>query len=174
MVPGLDRLQVCTTSPGETRRLGTCLGGMMDRGDVVALVGALGAGKTTLVQGVAEGMGTAGRVRSPSFTLVNEYPTPQGNLYHLDLFRLTAVEAEEAGLSEFLPGDGSAVVEWADRAAGLLPPEHLEIRLEMGSGESERLITLTARGERYRAILARLSSEVGSSHPVDDGRGERC
>ena len=152
------RLRVLSRSPAQTRELGVRLGMMMQRGDVVALVGPLGAGKTTLVQGIAEGLGFGGRVRSPSFTLVNEYPTPRGNLYHLDLFRLDcARQAEEAGLDEFLPGDGMAVVEWAERAVDLLPPEHLEIALEMGSEEEERVLVLVARGKRYHDLLELLA-----------------
>lgn len=154
-----DRVQVLSRSPAQTRGLGERVGALMQKGDVVALAGPLGAGKTTLVQGMAEGLGFAGRVRSPSFTLVNEYPTPRGKLYHLDLFRLEhSGEAEEAGLGEFLPGDGMAVVEWADRAADLLPSEHLEIALEMGPQEEVRIIVLTARGKRYRLLLAALAN----------------
>jgi len=168
------RVRALSRSPGQTRGLGARLGGMMQRGDVVALVGPLGAGKTTLVQGIAEGLGFAGRVRSPSFTLMNEYPTPRGNLYHLDLFRLdSATEAEQAGLDEFLPGDGMAVVEWAERAGDLLPYEHLEISLAMGAGEEERLLTLAARGDRYCRLLAALAHALEPARE-DAGRRGQC
>ena len=164
--PDTRRLSVLSRSPEQTRDLGARLGRVMRRGDVVALVGPLGAGKTTLVQGIAEGLGFGGRVRSPSFTLVNEYPTPRGNLYHLDLFRLDcARQAEDAGLDEFLPGDGMAVVEWADRAADLLPPEHLEIVLEMGSQEEERQLDLIARGKRYHDLLGALAGLPARGSP---------
>lgn len=163
------RVQLLSRSEAQTRGLGALLGSLMERGDVVALVGPLGAGKTTLVEGMAAGLGYRGRVRSPSFTLVNEYATPRGQLYHLDLFRLeSAREAEESGLGEFLPGDGMAVVEWAEKAGALLPAEHLEISLDMGAGEEERLLTVTARGERYVRLLRALTT------PREEGGDAGC
>ena len=167
----MAQAEIVSRAPEETRGLGARLGTMLQRGDVLALVGPLGAGKTTLVQGIAEGAGCSGRVRSPSFTLVNEYSSPRGNLYHLDLFRLdSTAEAEEAGLHEFIPGDGIAVVEWAEKAGDLLPREYLEICLQMGSGEAERLITLTAHGERYCHLLAALTVRAGGG----PGKRGRC
>ena len=103
-------------SPAETETLGEKIGRAAERGLVVALTGELGAGKTQLVKGVARGLGSAARVHSPTFTLVNEYGGGRLKLFHLDLYRLeTPGQILAAGLEEFLQPDGVAVIEWAER-----------------------------------------------------------
>jgi tRNA threonylcarbamoyladenosine biosynthesis protein TsaE len=115
---------------GLGRRLAACA----RAGDVLALVGELGAGKTTLVHGLATGLGVAGPVPSPTFVLVRDYPVAAGGprlrLVHVDAYRLANEdEALAIGLDEELPGDGLTAVEWADRIAGLLPPHTLWVAL---------------------------------------------
>ena len=129
-------------SPAETESLGEAWGRAAQRGRVIALSGELGAGKTQLVKGVARGLGIAARVHSPTFTLVNEYGGGRLRLFHLDLFRLeTREQILSAGLEEFLPPDGVAVIEWAERIYDLrftiydLKKVHIEI-----TGETERKI----------------------------------
>jgi tRNA threonylcarbamoyladenosine biosynthesis protein TsaE len=103
-------------SPAETESLGEKFGRMAERGFVFALSGDLGAGKTQLVKGIARGLGIAGRVHSPTFTLVNEYGGGRLRLFHLDLYRLeTQAQILSAGIEEFLEPDGVAVIEWAER-----------------------------------------------------------
>jgi len=103
-------------SPAETESLGESFGRAAKRGLVIALSGELGAGKTQLVKGLARGLGTAARVHSPTFTLVNEYAGGRLKLFHLDLYRLeSSAQILSAGLEEFLQPDGVAVVEWAER-----------------------------------------------------------
>jgi len=103
-------------SPAETESLGAAWGRAAQRGWVIALSGELGAGKTRLVKGVARGLGIATGVHSPTFTLVNEYVGGRLRLFHLDLYRLeTREQILSAGLEEFLPPDGLAVIEWAER-----------------------------------------------------------
>ncbi len=117
-----------------TVALGRRLGRHARAGDVVALVGQLGAGKTTLVHGFAEALGVAGPVPSPTFVLVREH---RGRLplAHADAYRLSGdADAWAIGLDELLPGPGVTVVEWADRIADLLPAETLWIRLELAGG----------------------------------------
>ena len=105
-------------SPAETEALGERFGRAARRGLVIALAGDLGAGKTQFVRGVARGLGCAGRVHSPTFTLVNEYGGGRLKLFHLDLYRLeTAAQILSAGIEEFLQPDGVAVIEWAERLA---------------------------------------------------------
>ncbi len=103
-------------SPADTEALGEKFGRRAQRGLVLALSGDLGAGKTQFVRGVARGLGCAGRVHSPTFTLVNEYGGGRLKLFHLDLYRLeTAEQILSAGIEEFLSPDGVSVIEWAER-----------------------------------------------------------
>jgi tRNA threonylcarbamoyladenosine biosynthesis protein TsaE len=132
-----------------TERLGESLAPALETGDLVALVGELGAGKTRFVTGLARGLGCAARVRSPSFAIVNEY---HGRLLllHLDLYRLAAADTETLGLEEYLER-GVLAVEWGDR----LPARHLAEALVLdfeGEGET-RVVTATASGRRGHALL---------------------
>ncbi len=103
-------------SPSETESLGEKFGRAAARGWVIALSGDLGAGKTQFVRGVARGLGCAGRVHSPTFTLVNEYGGGRLKLFHLDLYRLeTPAQILSAGIDEFLSPEGVSVIEWAER-----------------------------------------------------------
>ena len=103
-------------SPAETETLGEAWGREATRGLVIALSGDLGAGKTQLVRGLARGLGFAGRIHSPTFTLVNVYAGGRLPLFHLDLYRLeTAAQIHGAGVDEYLRPDGVAVIEWAER-----------------------------------------------------------
>lgn len=110
-------------------------------GDVVAIVGDLGAGKTHFVKGIVLGLGSDALVTSPTFTLVHEYEGGQLPIYHFDFYRLDSAEAaSRLGLEEYLSGDGVAVIEWADRFPELLPARSRWIRLEV-RGPSGRLIS---------------------------------
>ena len=151
----MERLEVVTHSPRETQRLGRHLGELAEPGDLYLLTGPLGAGKTTLIQGIAEGLGVPDPVRSPTFVLMARY-RGRFPLYHLDLYRVEDLaEVLDLGLEEYLEGDGLLVVEWADRAREVFPADHLHIALEP-TGEQERRLTLRAEGERYRTLLERL------------------
>ena len=132
-------------SPADTGALGERFGRAAQRGLVIALSGDLGAGKTQFVRGLARGLGIAGRVHSPTFTLVNEYGGGRLKLFHLDLYRLeTAEEILSAGIEEYLKPDGVSVVEWAERLSGLGSGvlglgQLVKVRIEIIS-ESERKI----------------------------------
>ena len=103
-------------NPAETEALGEKLGRTVARGQVIALSGDLGAGKTQFVRGLARGLGITGRVHSPTFTLVNEYGGGRLKLFHLDLYRLeTAEQIRSAGIEEYLAPEGVSVIEWAER-----------------------------------------------------------
>lgn len=120
-----------THSPEETQAIGEQFGQTLKRGDVVALIGDLGAGKTCLTQGIARGVGifTDQVVNSPSYTLINEY---EGKIpvYHIDLYRLEHHgEIVELGLEEYLEGDGICIIEWADRMLELLPEGHIRMQI---------------------------------------------
>ena len=153
-------------SPAQTRRLGVRLGRLLQKQDVVALIGEIGAGKTTFVQGVAQGLGVPEQtVASPSFVLVREYHG-RFPLYHADLFRLEGMpEAETVGLEEHYEGSGATVIEWANRIPEVLPKEFLEIRFEV-LDPKERRLHLIPHGSRYQARLAALKgSDPAGSDP---------
>ena len=135
-------MEIISHSPAETESIGERLGRVVQSGWVIALSGDLGAGKTQFVKGLARGLGTAARVHSPTFTLVNEYGGGRVNLFHLDLYRLeTPEQILSAGIEDFLTPDGVAVVEWAERLAELkLPISDLKIVNIEITGKTERRI----------------------------------
>jgi tRNA threonylcarbamoyladenosine biosynthesis protein TsaE len=140
-------------SPEQTRRIGSRLGGALRPGDVICLQGDLGAGKTTFVQGVAQGWGSLDAVSSPTFIIVNEYRRADGGkLFHMDAYRLDSTpEAEELDLDAML-ADGALLIEWPERIDGLVPAERLWISLEH-VGDEEREMKFKAAGKRYDVLL---------------------
>ncbi|MFZ5912438.1 MAG: tRNA (adenosine(37)-N6)-threonylcarbamoyltransferase complex ATPase subunit type 1 TsaE, partial [Chloroflexota bacterium] len=147
-------------SPEQTRRVGMRLGALLQPGDVVCLHGELGAGKTTLVQGAAQGWGSLDPVSSPTFILVNQYRrADDGHLHHMDAYRIdSAPEAAELDLDELL-ADGPLLVEWPERIESILPVEHLWLSLEYVAEEQRRLLFI-ARGDHYDSFLADLRQHL--------------
>jgi tRNA threonylcarbamoyladenosine biosynthesis protein TsaE len=147
-------------SPEQTRRLGMRLGALLQPGDLVCLQGDLGAGKTTLVQGVARGWGALDEVSSPTFVLVNAYHRPDGSqLSHFDAYRIDSLgEAEELDLDALLAA-GPLFIEWPERIEPILPAERLWIWLEY-EAEEHRSLRLAGRGKRYDSLLADLRHAV--------------
>ncbi|MFA6133348.1 MAG: tRNA (adenosine(37)-N6)-threonylcarbamoyltransferase complex ATPase subunit type 1 TsaE [Phycisphaerae bacterium] len=130
-----------TNSPQATQELGRTLAGRFARGDCIALVGQLGAGKTVLVRGIAAGLGLADEhlVSSPTFVLVQEYPATVP-LYHIDLYRLGDAAAELGGLGiDEMLTEGVVLIEWADRAGSRLPRPHWRIEIAIAGRRSRRL-----------------------------------
>jgi len=120
-----------TSSPAETLSLGHKIGTRLKSGDILALSGPLGAGKTTLIQGIAKGLGVEDYVTSPSFILINEY-AGRLPLYHLDLYRLEdKSQIEDLGIEEYFDKAGVVVIEWAEKMGDLLPENLKEINLEI-------------------------------------------
>ena len=147
-------------SPDQTRRVGMRLGALLQPGDVVCLNGDLGAGKTTLVQGLAVGWGSVDPVSSPTFVLVNVYRRVDDvRLAHLDAYRLSgALEADDLDL-DTLMANGPLVVEWAPRIIEALPAEHLNVTLEWIE-EEHRQMRFTAKGERFEALLEQFQESM--------------
>jgi tRNA threonylcarbamoyladenosine biosynthesis protein TsaE len=147
-----------TRSPEETRRLGENIGRELSGGEVLALSGELGAGKTTLVQGIAKGLGVqTPYVASPTFILVGTH-FGRVVLHHVDLYRLDgAAQAEEMGLLDYVSNDAVTVIEWSDRALSILPAERLTVTLKMLS-EDDREITFSAEGAHYVAMARRINT----------------
>jgi tRNA threonylcarbamoyladenosine biosynthesis protein TsaE len=153
-------LEIISRSPEQTRRVGMRLGALLKPGDVVCLVGDLGAGKTTLVQGIAAGWGSLDPVCSPTFVLLNVYRRANGGrLYHLDAYRISgAPEAEELDLDVFLE-KGPLVVEWAERIRPALPSDHLWTTLTWVD-DSQRDLIFAAHGLRFQKMLAGFRKRV--------------
>ncbi|MFP4056319.1 MAG: tRNA (adenosine(37)-N6)-threonylcarbamoyltransferase complex ATPase subunit type 1 TsaE [Candidatus Brocadiia bacterium] len=150
-----------TRSREETVALGRRLGRRLAAGQVVALRGPLGSGKTTLAKGIALGLGLDDEryVTSPTFVLVHEY---RGRLpiYHVDLYRLHGpADAEALGLDEIFFGQGVTVVEWAERIDSLLPDQRLDVRLETLERDRRRL-ALEPRGPAFERMVAELEAEA--------------
>ncbi len=150
-------IEVVSHSPEETQSMGRTMGETAGPGDVFLLTGELGAGKTTLTQGVLWGLGVSDFARSPTFVLVSEH---QGRLplFHVDLYRLDAPsDILDLGLEEYLHGEGVCVVEWADKAAGIFAGAHLEVRIEYVS-ESERSLAFSSENARYDEVLTAVAA----------------
>lgn len=147
-------------SPEQTRRIGMCLGGLLRAGDVLALSGDLGAGKTTFVQGVAQGWGSTDTVSSPTFVLVNVYRRADGaRLHHMDAYRIqSALEAEDLDIEEML-AMGTLIVEWAERIKTALPEESLAIELSWAD-EEQRNMVFAPLGKRYAELASQVKSQL--------------
>jgi tRNA threonylcarbamoyladenosine biosynthesis protein TsaE len=159
----LKKVIIQTKSAFETIRIGRSIGRHLRSGDVVALVGELGTGKTQFIKGLAAGVGV-GRptyISSPSFTLINEYPG-RVPFYHLDLYRLEQEkEAEELGLEDYFQSGGITAIEWADRIPSLLPKEMFLIYFAY-TGTNTRTLEITGKGTRYLNLVDQIqSSEFG-------------
>jgi tRNA threonylcarbamoyladenosine biosynthesis protein TsaE len=144
-----------STGPAETRALGRALGAAAVPGTFIALVGELGAGKTQLAKGVAEGLGVESVVNSPTFVLMNEH-AGRLRLHHVDAYRLGEPdEALAAGLLDDRQAAGVVVLEWADRLDGWLPADRLEIALAAVDDDPEvRLLRWRARGDAHARLAA--------------------
>jgi tRNA threonylcarbamoyladenosine biosynthesis protein TsaE len=142
-------MELITHSPEQTIQLGRLLGKQLQSGDILALTGELGSGKTCLTRGICEGLGVSDEVTSPTFVLINEY---QGRLpvYHFDFYRLNSEEEiRELGIEDYMNGDGICIIEWAERGLNLLPEDHLDIYLTNlfeNNGETTRRIKINSKG----------------------------
>ena len=162
MPPILDRntIEIISRSADQTRRVGMRLGALLQPGDVICLIGDLGAGKTTFVQGLAAGWGSLDPVSSPTFVLVNLYRRlDQSQLFHLDAYRLSGpAEAIDLDLDDMLVR-GVLVVEWADRIESALPKERLWVNLRWIADE-QRDLTFSAVGDHFDGMLNEFRVQV--------------
>jgi tRNA threonylcarbamoyladenosine biosynthesis protein TsaE len=145
----------------DTQVLAEMLGGLLTEGIVIALIGDLGSGKTTFVQGLARGLQVPAEyyITSPTFTLINEYPG-RLPLYHVDLYRIDrSEEIEDIGLYDIMRGDGVTVIEWAERILAELPKERIQIHFELTDDQC-RQIKISATGSIAVPILEHIDKTV--------------
>ena len=141
----MTRFDLISKSPEDTVDIGRIMGENLNGGQVVALTGELGAGKTCLTQGIARGLGISEKYyfTSPTFTLINEYPG-RIPLYHMDVYRLSGSrDLEDMGYKEYFYGDGVVVIEWAEKVADVLPAGTLMINLEYGNDSDTRKMRIS-------------------------------
>jgi tRNA threonylcarbamoyladenosine biosynthesis protein TsaE len=161
-MPILDAhtVEFFSRSAEQTRRVGMRIGNLLRTGDVICLHGELGAGKTTFVQGMAQGWGSLDPVSSPTFVLVNQYRRADGGqLFHMDAYRLdSAAEAEELDLDAMLV-QGPLVIEWPERMEGVIPPQRLWLDFEYLDEEGRQML-FRAMGKRYDVLLEELRQSI--------------
>lgn len=166
-----EALVVQSGSPEDTEMVGRAIGETLRKGDVVLLMGELGAGKTLMARGMAVGLESTTPARSPTFVIVNEYHG-RIRLSHCDLYRVSGPdEVNELALEERLT-DGALVVEWPERAPESLPSDALLVQIEQGEGETDRTIVLTPGGDRAAHLAMRAAAVYESlsslaPHPTD-------
>ena len=149
--------KLLSTSHQHTDQLGQAIGRVLRGGETIALYGTLGAGKTALVRGIAQGLGASPMaVTSPTFVMIHEYDQGRLPLVHVDLYRIrTPHELESIGLIEYFSGLTVTAIEWADKGLAALPQDRIEITLRHRAVRS-RTIQLLATGQKSDQVLARL------------------
>lgn len=156
-LPLEGRLEFCLPDEAATLALGARLAASLHPGLYIELLGDLGAGKTTLVRGLLRALGYQGRVKSPTFTLVEHYSVLKFNVYHFDLYRFEDPEEWlDAGFREHFNGDNVCLVEWPQKAAGCLPLADVILRLDIvdqGAGRHATLIPHSVHGKQCLATL---------------------
>lgn len=147
-----------SSSKEETQAFGERMGAVLKAGDVICLEGALGAGKTTLAQGIARGLGVIEDVTSPTFTIIQEYLSGRIPLCHFDFYRIeTPEEIQHLGFEDYLDSDGVVLMEWHENLGDYAPTDRIRIQLSLKEGAS-RQIVLFADGERYQERLKELKA----------------
>jgi tRNA threonylcarbamoyladenosine biosynthesis protein TsaE len=160
----MTTLAALTHSSAETFSLAARVGTILRAGDVVALVGDLGVGKTVFAKGIARALGIHEEVVSPTFTLVREYEAPLP-LVHVDVYRLDHLqELHDVGFDELVGGQSVTVVEWGDRVGPLLPAERLDIQLTQGEDDDDRVVVFEPAGRSWAARSDALAALVGDEH----------
>lgn len=143
----------------ETREFAQVIGKVAQPGDNLILTGELGAGKTTLTKGIAEGLGIAQMIKSPTYTIIREYQNGRLPLYHMDVYRVED-GALDLGLDEYFEGDGLSVIEWGTLLGEALPEDYLELVLEKDSENADyREIHFVTHGSQSEAFLNRIKKE---------------
>ncbi|KRM88382.1 tRNA (adenosine(37)-N6)-threonylcarbamoyltransferase complex ATPase subunit type 1 TsaE [Lacticaseibacillus thailandensis] len=131
---------------------------LLQAGDVLLLDGDLGAGKTSFTKGLGKALGITQPIKSPTFTIIHEYPEGRIPLYHMDLYRLEGGGAEDLGLEEYFDGDGVSVVEWPDFLGASAPYEYVTLHFHKDEqDDNRRTITAEGEGDRGQVLLAAIN-----------------
>jgi len=152
----MNEFTISITSESSTFELGRLIGQHADPGDIVCLIGDLGAGKTVLTQGIGAGLGlpAGATVNSPTYTIVAERPGGRLPLYHFDLYRIKGpADLADIAADDYLEGNGLCVVEWADLALEALGSDLLQVHIDFGPFEEDRLLSITAGGPNSSRLL---------------------
>ena len=157
-------IQLTTSSARETQEVASKIAALVEQGDLILLVGELGAGKTTFVQGFGKALGVDEPITSPTFTLAREYDGHRLTIHHLDVYRLEQIdEVLDLALPELLDSASVTLIEWGDAIIPALPAEYLEVRVEYGDDDDERVIGLRPVGRQW------LRRETALGRVVDQG-----
>lgn len=154
------KCELKTFSEGETRKLGEVIGSCLDQGDIVALIGDLGAGKTCMTKGLAKSLGVSDQyeITSPTFTIINEYPGIMA-FWHVDAYRLeSSREMIDAGFEDFFNSGGVVVIEWAEKILDILPPNALFVTFEYVD-ETTRIVRMSGQESVINQIMERYQYE---------------
>lgn len=149
-----EKIEIISNSAAQTIEIARLIGGKLKDGDLLALSGELGSGKTCFTKGLALGLGVSDdyQITSPTFTLINEYPA-RCKLYHFDVYRLNGYsELEDLGYEEYLSGDGVVVIEWAEKISKQIPSDSIFINFEYLDENSRKMI--------IRGLKSRLSELI--------------
>ena len=156
------KIEILSPNANKTIEVARLLGSKLKKGDILALSGELGSGKTCFTAGLARGLGVSEnyQITSPTFTLINEYKA-RCNLYHFDLYRLNGYsEFEDLGYEEYFSGEGVVVIEWAEKIANILPPSAFFIKFEYVD-ENSRKINIQGPKKRLKELAIDMGMEVG-------------
>lgn len=167
--------KLVSTSHQCTDRLGQVIGRLLRGGETIALYGPLGAGKTALVRGIAQGLGASPMtVTSPTFVVIHEYDQGRLLLAHVDLYRIrTARELESTGLIEYFSGQTVTAIEWADKGLAVLPQDRIDITLNHRDARS-RMIQVRATGPKSDEVLARLRTQYSKTGRIQRASPRRA
>ncbi len=141
-------------SEEDTKQLANSIASFLQKGDLVILTGDLGSGKTKLTEGILTFFHLEEEISSPTFTIVNEYDSSQGPIFHFDVYRLTdSSEFSEMGGEEYL-NRGICLIEWGEQILDVLPSDYLQISFSRSYEDSDRMLTFTAHGKHYETLLS--------------------
>lgn len=155
---------ITLNSPEETLQFAHIIGAVAASGDNLILTGDLGAGKTTLTKGIAQGLGIEQMIKSPTYTIIREYHQGRLPLYHMDVYRISE-GAGDLGLDEYFEGDGLSVIEWGNLLEEDLPQAYLEVVLTKDEEDPEkRYVTFHAYGLQGEKLMARILTKWEESH----------